>query len=145
MSSPAAYTAIVIGSGSAGLTVAQGLVGLGRRVVLVESGPIGDDCTNVGCIPSKTLLHQARSGGHTPWAGTWCVAVGDVTGAPATTHGANAMARRVVQAIGKVADEFTRRTLPSLPAEAASVGPQPPAPLPATLGIAAPTGGFSQP
>lgn len=63
-----APTAIVIGSGSAGLTVALGLVGLGRRMVLVESGPVGGDCTNVGCISSKALLHQARSGGRRPWS-----------------------------------------------------------------------------
>ena len=60
--------AIVIGSGSGGLTVAIGLAGLGHRVALVEAGPIGGDCTNVGCIPSKTLLHLARAGAANPFA-----------------------------------------------------------------------------
>ncbi len=61
-----AFDAVVIGAGSAGLTVAVGLAGLGKRVALVESGPIGGDCTNTGCIPSKTLIHQASRHGPLP-------------------------------------------------------------------------------
>ena len=49
--------AIVIGAGSGGLTVAVGLSRFGRTVRLVEGHQVGGDCTNVGCIPSKTLLH----------------------------------------------------------------------------------------
>ena len=59
-----AFDAIVIGAGSAGLTVAVGLAGLGRRVALVEAGRIGGDCTNVGCVPSKRLIHLARDPAH---------------------------------------------------------------------------------
>lgn len=51
---------VVIGAGSGGLTVAIGLAALGREVALVEAGAIGGDCTNVGCIPSKTLIHLAE-------------------------------------------------------------------------------------
>jgi dihydrolipoamide dehydrogenase len=51
----------VIGSGSAGLTVAIGLAQLRREVVLIESRAVGGDCTNVGCVPSKTLIHEASS------------------------------------------------------------------------------------
>jgi len=49
--------AIVIGAGSGGLTVAVGLSRFGKRVRLIEKGDVGGDCTNVGCIPSKALLH----------------------------------------------------------------------------------------
>jgi dihydrolipoamide dehydrogenase len=49
----------VIGAGSAGLTVAVGLAGFGKSVALIEKRHIGGDCTNVGCIPSKTLIHLA--------------------------------------------------------------------------------------
>lgn len=52
----------VVGAGSGGLTVAIGLARLGRRVALIEGGPVGGDCTNAGCIPSKTLIHLARQG-----------------------------------------------------------------------------------
>jgi dihydrolipoamide dehydrogenase len=53
------YSNIVIGAGSGGLTVAIGLSALGKRVALVEANHIGGDCTNVGCVPSKTLIHLA--------------------------------------------------------------------------------------
>jgi dihydrolipoamide dehydrogenase len=55
------FPTIVIGAGSAGLTVANGLAGLGHQVALVEGNHIGGDCTNVGCVPSKTLIHLARN------------------------------------------------------------------------------------
>lgn len=50
---------IVIGAGSGGLTVAIGLAALGKQVALIEAHAVGGDCTNVGCIPSKTLIHLA--------------------------------------------------------------------------------------
>lgn len=53
------HDAIVIGSGSGGLTVAVGLATLGRSVLLIERHQMGGDCTNTGCIPSKSLLHQS--------------------------------------------------------------------------------------
>ncbi len=56
------YDALVIGAGSGGLTLAIGLAGFDRDVVLVEGGDVGGDCTNVGCVPSKALLHAARVG-----------------------------------------------------------------------------------
>lgn len=52
---------VVIGAGSGGLTVAVGLAKAGRKVWLFEKGEIGGDCTNFGCIPSKRLLHLAKS------------------------------------------------------------------------------------
>jgi pyruvate/2-oxoglutarate dehydrogenase complex dihydrolipoamide dehydrogenase (E3) component len=55
------YPTIVIGSGSGGLTAAIGLAGLGRKVALIEGKHVGGDCTNVGCVPSKTLIHLARN------------------------------------------------------------------------------------
>lgn len=56
------YSTIVIGAGSGGLTVALGLANLGKRVALVEERYVGGDCTNVGCIPSKTLIYLAEHG-----------------------------------------------------------------------------------
>ena len=50
----------VIGSGSAGLTAAIGLAKVGYETTIIEEDYIGGDCTNFGCIPSKTLLHEAR-------------------------------------------------------------------------------------
>lgn len=57
------FDAAVIGAGAGGMTVAVGLAAFGRRVALIESERVGGDCTNVGCIPSKRLLHLARQAG----------------------------------------------------------------------------------
>lgn len=53
------YHTIVIGAGSGGMTVAIGMANLGKRVALIEGHQVGGDCTNVGCVPSKTLIHLA--------------------------------------------------------------------------------------
>ncbi|MBL8709383.1 MAG: FAD-dependent oxidoreductase [Rhodospirillaceae bacterium] len=53
----------VIGAGSGGLTVAAGAAQLGARVVLIESGKMGGDCLNHGCVPSKSLLAAAHVAG----------------------------------------------------------------------------------
>lgn len=54
------YHSIIIGSGSGGLTAAVGLTGFGKKVAMVERAAVGGDCTNVGCIPSKTLIHAVN-------------------------------------------------------------------------------------
>jgi dihydrolipoamide dehydrogenase len=52
---------VVIGSGPGGYTAAFRAADLGKQVVLVERYPVlGGVCLNVGCIPSKALLHAAR-------------------------------------------------------------------------------------
>lgn len=51
---------IVIGSGSGGLTAAIGLAKVGYKTTIIEKEFIGGDCTNFGCIPSKTILQEAK-------------------------------------------------------------------------------------
>ena len=52
---------LVIGGGPGGYTAAFRAADLGRKVVLVDKRErLGGVCLNVGCIPSKTLLHAAR-------------------------------------------------------------------------------------
>ena len=51
---------LVLGAGPGGYSAAFRAADLGRRVVLVERYPaLGGVCLNVGCIPSKALLHVA--------------------------------------------------------------------------------------
>jgi len=51
----------VLGAGPGGYTAAFRAADLGLRVALVERYPtLGGVCLNVGCIPSKALLHAAR-------------------------------------------------------------------------------------
>ncbi len=52
---------VVLGSGPGGYTAAFRAADLGKKVVLVERYPtLGGVCLNVGCIPSKALLHIAK-------------------------------------------------------------------------------------
>jgi mycothione reductase len=53
-----AYDVIVIGSG-AGMLVVEGAVLQGLEVALVDKGPLGGTCLNLGCIPSKMLIYPA--------------------------------------------------------------------------------------
>jgi len=55
------FHTIVIGAGSGGMTVAVGLANLGKQVAFIEGNHVGGDCTNVGCVPSKTLIHLAKN------------------------------------------------------------------------------------
>jgi dihydrolipoamide dehydrogenase len=52
---------VVLGSGPGGYTAAFRAADLGKKVVLIEKDPtLGGVCLNVGCIPSKALLHAAK-------------------------------------------------------------------------------------
>jgi dihydrolipoamide dehydrogenase len=52
---------VVLGSGPGGYTAAFRAADLGKQVVLIERYPtLGGVCLNVGCIPSKALLHVAK-------------------------------------------------------------------------------------
>lgn len=51
----------IIGAGAAGLSLAAGCSQLGLKVILVESGKMGGDCLNYGCVPSKSLLAAAKT------------------------------------------------------------------------------------
>jgi dihydrolipoamide dehydrogenase len=52
---------LVLGAGPGGYTAAFRAADLGQRVVLIERYPVlGGVCLNVGCIPSKALLHAAK-------------------------------------------------------------------------------------
>ncbi len=52
---------VVLGSGPGGYTAAFRAADLGKKVILVERySTLGGVCLNVGCIPSKALLHTAK-------------------------------------------------------------------------------------
>ena len=52
---------LVLGAGPGGYTAAFRAADLGKQVVMIDSrGPLGGVCLNVGCIPSKALLHAAK-------------------------------------------------------------------------------------
>ena len=52
---------VVLGAGPGGYTAAFRAADLGRKVAIVDRRPtLGGVCLNVGCIPSKALLHAAK-------------------------------------------------------------------------------------
>jgi dihydrolipoamide dehydrogenase len=54
-------TVVILGSGPGGYTAAFRAADLGLDVIMIERYPsIGGVCLNVGCIPSKALLHTAE-------------------------------------------------------------------------------------
>jgi len=66
MSSESSFDLIVIGAGPGGYVCAFRAAQLGLKVALVEKRPtLGGTCLNVGCIPSKALLHSSE---HLVWA-----------------------------------------------------------------------------
>lgn len=55
------FDMVVLGAGPGGYTAAFRAADLGMKVALIERWPtLGGVCLNVGCIPSKALLHAAK-------------------------------------------------------------------------------------
>ena len=56
------FDLVVIGGGSGGLAAAQRAAEYGARVILIESGPLGGTCVNLGCVPKKIMWNAAELG-----------------------------------------------------------------------------------
>lgn len=56
------YDLIIIGWGKAGKTIAAKMGNNGKKVALIEKDPkmFGGTCPNVGCLPTKSLVHSAK-------------------------------------------------------------------------------------
>src|SRR4051812_36005033 len=54
------FDAIILGTGQGGKPLALALARAGWRTAVVERGPVGGTCVNVGCTPTKTLVASAR-------------------------------------------------------------------------------------
>ena len=69
MSDGADCDVLIVGAGPGGYVCALRAAQLGLKVVIVERGEIGGTCLNVGCIPSKAIIHAAdelaAAGGNT--------------------------------------------------------------------------------
>ena len=57
-----AFDVIIIGFGKGGKTLAAEFAKRGQKVAVVERSDkmYGGTCINIGCIPTKTLVHQAK-------------------------------------------------------------------------------------
>lgn len=54
------YDAVVLGSGPGGYVCAIRLAQHGLKTLCIERGLLGGVCLNVGCIPSKALIHASK-------------------------------------------------------------------------------------
>lgn len=54
------YDHLIIGGGSAGLSLASAAAQLGVKVCLIDKNMLGGDCLHYGCVPSKTLIKTAK-------------------------------------------------------------------------------------
>jgi pyruvate/2-oxoglutarate dehydrogenase complex dihydrolipoamide dehydrogenase (E3) component len=54
------YDVIVIGTSQGGRFLPIAFAKAGRKVALVERGPLGGVCVNFGCTPTKTMVASAR-------------------------------------------------------------------------------------
>ncbi len=60
--SGADHDLIVVGGGAGGMAAVRAAARRGARALLVQSGPIGGECTFIGCVPSKALIAAASAG-----------------------------------------------------------------------------------
>lgn len=62
------YHAIIIGFGKGGKTLAADLATRGKTVAMIErsAAMYGGSCINIACIPTKSLIHQAKVMGYQP-------------------------------------------------------------------------------
>ncbi len=74
---PTSYDVVIIGGGPGGYVCAIKAAQLGLKVALVEKRPtFGGTCVNVGCIPSKALLHASEKFAEVAHLGALGVEVG---------------------------------------------------------------------
>jgi glutathione reductase (NADPH) len=53
------FDTIVIGGGSGGIAHARRAAKFGARTAIIEHGPLGGTCVNVGCVPKKIMWYAA--------------------------------------------------------------------------------------
>ncbi|MDR0638999.1 MAG: dihydrolipoyl dehydrogenase [Spirochaetaceae bacterium] len=72
------YDVIIIGGGPGGYLAGERLGHAKKKVLLVEEAHLGGTCLNVGCVPTKTLLHAAKLYVHTKEAARFGVTASGV-------------------------------------------------------------------
>ena len=60
MSATEDFDLVTIGAGSGGVRASRLAASLGARVSVVEAGPLGGTCVNLGCVPKKLLSYAAH-------------------------------------------------------------------------------------
>eukprot|EP01120_Amphizonella_sp_Union-15-10_P010307 TRINITY_DN4105_c0_g5_i2.p1 TRINITY_DN4105_c0_g5~~TRINITY_DN4105_c0_g5_i2.p1 ORF type:complete len:479 (+),score=119.43 TRINITY_DN4105_c0_g5_i2:57-1439(+) len=58
-SSETFYDLVVLGAGSGGIASARKAASFGAKVAIIEAGPLGGTCVNLGCVPKKVMWNTA--------------------------------------------------------------------------------------
>lgn len=69
---------LVIGAGPGGYVAAIRAAQMGKTVTVIERGAVGGVCLNVGCIPSKALIHASHTYSHSQSASSMGISVENV-------------------------------------------------------------------
>ena len=75
---PTHFDAIILGAGQAGPPLAVELAQAGQDVALIERKDFGGTCVNTGCIPTKTLIANARVAHMARRGADYGVSTGDI-------------------------------------------------------------------
>lgn len=73
------YDAVIIGSGQGGNPLVHHFADLGWSVALIEKKYLGGTCINVGCTPTKTMVHRAQVAHYARNAARWGVHTSNVS------------------------------------------------------------------
>lgn len=73
------YDVIVLGGGPGGYLAAERAGQAGLKTLCIEDRHLGGTCLNEGCIPTKTMLHSAKTYAHAVHGGCYGVTAKDVT------------------------------------------------------------------
>ena len=73
------YDLVVIGGGNTGLSASYGVAAAGRRVALVDRGPVGGLCSLAGCNPKKIFVRATEVLDEVRRAGEHGIETGDVS------------------------------------------------------------------
>jgi pyruvate/2-oxoglutarate dehydrogenase complex dihydrolipoamide dehydrogenase (E3) component len=90
------YDVAVLGAGPAGLVAALRAAELGRRMVVLQDGPLGGTCVHTGCVPTRVLAKTARLLRDLRGSGEYGIDTG-----PATVHW-DRLKTKVQQVIGQI-------------------------------------------
>ncbi len=63
MTQPEEFDLVILGGGTGSTVAAWTFAGEGKRVAVVDRKYIGGSCPNIGCLPSKNIIHSGESEG----------------------------------------------------------------------------------
>src|ERR1700757_3011436 len=73
-SQPEEFDRVILGGGTGSTVAAWTFAGEGQRVAIVDRKYIGGSCPNIGCLPSKNIIHSAKVASYVGRSGEFGIA-----------------------------------------------------------------------